>query len=307
MKKTLIKVTISAVLFFLLSQLVDFGELRQTIAGTEIRFFLLGMGVLAFNYVIGALRWGVLLGKDSPPFLVLLKFYFLGGFFNNFMPSSVGGDAYKMYRLGKNLGNGVQGVAATFMDRFVGLFALFCLSSLGMISFLGIKGVGVFLAFLVAVILGLWFLKFASSWHPKLAEFKNIIYSYRDKYAILLKAFALSFGVQICSVGAQLLAFRALGFYPPLGESFFVLPLINFIAFLPISFNGLGVQDVLFSRAFPMLGVAGGSAVAASLVYHAMRFVVSLVGGLLYALEAFGNGTPPSEEVEGSVPASSRV
>ncbi|MEA2020164.1 MAG: lysylphosphatidylglycerol synthase transmembrane domain-containing protein [Patescibacteria group bacterium] len=307
MKKTIIKVIVSVGLFFLLSRLVDFGELWQTIATANLAFFLLGAAVVAFNYFIGAVRWSVLLEEDSPSFLTLLKFYYLGGFFNNFMPSSVGGDAYKMYRLGKELGDGVQGIAATFMDRFVGLFALFCLSSFGLISFLGIRGLGVFLAFLVLAAIGLWFLKFASPWHPKIAEFQGLIYAYQNKYRVLLKAFLLSFGVQLCSVGAQLLAFRALDLYPPLGKAFFVLPLINFIAFLPISFNGLGVQDILFSRAFPLLGVAGESAVAASLVYHAMRFVISLVGGLIYALEAFGNGTPPPKEVEESVSTSSRV
>ncbi len=287
MKKTIIKIIISAGLFFLLSRLVDFGELRQTIVTANLTFFLLGAAVVAFNYFIGAIRWGILLDGDAPPFLTLLKFYYLGGFFNNFMPSSVGGDAYKMYRLGDELGDGVRGVAATFMDRFVGLFALFCLSSFGLISFLGIRGLGVFLAFIVLAGFGLWFLKFAASWHPKLGEFKVMIYAYRNKYSVLLKAFLLSFGVQLCSVGAQLLAFRALGLYPPLGKAIFVLPLINFVAFLPISFNGLGVQDILFSRAFPLLGVAGESAVAASLVYHAMRFVVSLIGGLIFALESF--------------------
>jgi len=201
------------------------------------------------------------------------------------MPSSVGGDAYKMYRLGKELEDSVRGVAATFMDRFVGIIALFCLSSFGLISFWGLKGFLGLILFSGGVVFGLWFLKVASSWHPVIEKFQRIIYSYRNRRDVLLKTLLLSFGVQFCSVGAELLAFRSLGFFPPLGKAVFFLPLINFVAFLPISFNGLGVQDGLFIFTFSRMGISEEGALSSSLIYHSMRLAVSLIGGVLYALE----------------------
>jgi len=287
MRKTLLKIAISALLFFLLSRLVDLSQLRGTISRVDPLFFALGCLIIILNYVVGAVRWQILIGKDSPKFLTLLKLYFLGAFFNNFMPSSVGGDAYKMYRLGKNLKDTVRGVAATFMDRFVGIMALFSLSCFGLVSFWGIRGLGALVLFACGVIFGLWFLKFASSWHPVIEKFQRIIYSYKDKHGVLIKAFLLSFGVQFCSVGAELCAFHSLGLHPPFGLSVFFLPLINFVAFLPISFNGLGVQDGLFVFAFSKVGIVREAALSASVTYHFMRLVVSLVGGLLYAMEGF--------------------
>ena len=287
MKKTLLKVLISAGLFFLLSRSVDLSQFRDEISQADPLLFVLGCLVIVLNYVIGAVRWGVLTGKGSPNFLTLLKFYFLGAFFNNFMPSSIGGDAYKMYRLGKELGDTVKGVAATFMDRFMGVLALFCLSSFGLLSFWGFKGLGVLILFVGGVLFGLWFLKFAARWHPLLEKFQRIIYSYKDQRGVLIKSLLLSFGVQFCSVGAELLAFYSLGIYPPLGQAIFFLPLINFAAFLPVSFNGLGVQDGLFIFAFAKVGIAREAALSASLVYHFMRLIVSLIGGLLYAAESF--------------------
>ena len=293
MKKTLLKIAISGLLFFLLSRLVDLSQLRETISQVDLLFFALGCLIIILNYVVGAVRWEVLIGEDSPKVLYLLKLYFLGAFFNNFMPSSVGGDAYKMYRLGKDLKDAVRGVATTFMDRFVGIMALFCLSSFGLISFWGLKGLGALALFVAGVIFGLWFLRSASSWHPVIEKFQKIIYSYKDKRKVLIKAFLLSFGVQFCSVGAELCAFYSLGLRPPLGQSVFFLPLINFVAFLPISFNGLGVQDGLFIFAFSKVGMAREGALSASVTYHFMRLVVSLIGGLLYAVESFRS---PKEE-----------
>ena len=295
MKKTLLKISISTFLFFLLSRLVDFGELKETISNADPLFFVLGILVVAVNYTIGALRWDVLVGKGSPGFVRLLKLYFLGGFFNNFMPSSIGGDTYKVYRLSKEINDPVRAAAATFMDRFMGVIALFSLSSFGLISFWGWRGMGGLLLFVTAVVFGLWSLKFAARWHPVLEKFQKIIYSYKDQREVLVKSVLLSFGVQVCSIGAELLAFRSLGFNPPLGQAVFFLPLINFAAFLPISFNGLGVQDGLFIFAFSKVGIGQEAALSVSVTYHFMRFMVSLVGGVIYAGESFGK--PPGKEL----------
>lgn len=297
MKKTLLKIAVSALLFFLLSRIVDFSQLKETISRANPVFFALACLTIILNYVVGALRWKALIGKDSPGILYLLKLYFLGAFFNNFMPSSVGGDAYKMYRLGKDLGDPMRGVVTTFMDRFIGILALFCLSSFGLISFWGIKGLGALVLFAGGIAFSLWFLKIASPWHKSIKKFKDMIYSYSDKSQrrILVASFLLSFGVQFCSVGGQILTFYSLNLWPPLGKSFFFLPLINFAAFLPISFNGLGVQDGLYIFAFSKVGISDTGALSSSITFHFARLVVSLIGGVLYAVEGFG-GLYPSEK-----------
>lgn len=285
--KLIFRLAVTLALFVLLSRLIDWRSFWQQITQANPVWAAAGVGFILLNYFIGAKRWQVLLNHASVGWGKLLYLYFLGAFFNNFLPSSIGGDGYKMYRVAALTGRKAEAVTSVFMDRVTGLFALFCLSVVGLVSFWGWRGLWLLVIFVAAAVGGFWFLGKAAKLHPFLDKIYQALRAYRHRRKDLLKAWGLSFGVQIGSVLAQVSAFYALGIKVPLAYSFFVLPLVNFIAFLPISVNGLGVQDGLFAFAYAPVGIATESAVAASLLYHALRFGVSLIGGLFYASENF--------------------
>jgi len=56
--------------------------------------------------------------------LYLFKLYFVGAFFNNFMPTSIGGDVYKVYKLGKKIDSPVVGFSSVFTERFFWNFSV---------------------------------------------------------------------------------------------------------------------------------------------------------------------------------------
>jgi len=70
----------------------------------------------------------------------------------------------------------------------------------------------------------------------------------------------------------------------PIFYAFFVFPVITLAGFFIPSLNGLGVQDVLYISFMGQVGVSESLAISASVLYHLSRLIVSLVGGVLYAM-----------------------
>ncbi|MFC1621916.1 lysylphosphatidylglycerol synthase transmembrane domain-containing protein [Patescibacteria group bacterium] len=107
MKKNLqliTKIVVSSVLLGIILWRVDKPMLVENIKLLDLRYVPFIFILIALNYIVGSFRWkALLIHKNSEHVTVpyLTSLYFIGAFFNNFMPTSVGGDVYKVYRLGK--------------------------------------------------------------------------------------------------------------------------------------------------------------------------------------------------------------
>jgi hypothetical protein len=202
------------------------------------------------------------------------------------MPTSVGGDVYKVVRLGKRLGNNTDAFAATFIERFTGVVALVCISSGALIKLLGIWGVLIFLAVLTSIPVGYIALGIVSKKIGKLQKIYDSISAYRKAPKVLLVAFLTSFIVQFCAIFAQYFIFKSVGANLSPFYAMFIFPVIILASFFIPSINGLGVQDALYIQliAQPTPGLDAGLALSASVLFHLSRLGVSLVGGVLYAL-----------------------
>jgi hypothetical protein len=86
------------------------------------------LGVLTYagGQWLSAWRWWLLLRpvRLDVPYLRMVAFYFIGMFFNIFLPTIVGGDAVKAILLARETGAPARSTMSVFMERNVGLFAL---------------------------------------------------------------------------------------------------------------------------------------------------------------------------------------
>ncbi|MFZ5424759.1 MAG: lysylphosphatidylglycerol synthase transmembrane domain-containing protein [Patescibacteria group bacterium] len=304
MKKTIIKISISVILFGIVLFNIDKNSLITNISKMNIAYIPLLIGFLVTNYLVSSVRWKkLLIHKDSHKVSVkyLAKLYFEGAFFNNFMPTSVGGDVYKIYKLGKKLGSTAHAFSSTFMERFTGVIALVLISYVGLFTALGtfislfptditsnellltIVKVLLFAGFWVAAFAGFIGLKIISLRVNKIKKIYDALMEYRGRYAVLGWAFLTSFIVQFLAVFTQYFIFKALGVDLPLMYSLFVFPVITLASFFIPSLNGLGVQDTLYIQLFTLIGVNKELALSASILYHIFRLLVSLIGGVIYA------------------------
>jgi len=108
---------------------------------------------------------------------------------------------------------------------------------------------------------------------------------YKDYPKVLFFAMFTSLIIQLLSIFTQYLAFRAVGIKLPVFYSLMAFPIITLAGFFIPSINGLGVQDMMYVSMFSFVGVSQGIAATVSITYHIVRMGVSLIGGILYALD----------------------
>jgi len=285
--KLLLKILVSGALLVIIFLRVDKESLIESIRILDLRYAPVIVLLLVLNYVVGAFRWKSLLvhkNSDSVGVPYLINLYFIGAFFNNFMPTTVGGDVYKVYKLGKKINSTVDSFSATFMERFTGVIALVLISVVSLVQLLGLWGAILLVGFILSILVGFIALSFLSSKYEKLKKIYDSIILYRKHKKVIFWAFITSFLIQLFAIFTQYFVFKALGIDLPITYAMFIFPIITLASFFIPSLNGVGVQDALYMRFFLTVGVVEPVSLSASIIYHLFRLGVSLIGGVLYGL-----------------------
>jgi hypothetical protein len=258
------------------------------------------------SVIMGAYQWHLLLkaGGIALPFAKTFKVYFVGLFFNNFLPAGVGGDVMKIYDVSRVGNDPHQVFAVTMLDRVIGIAGL-CLLALAA-SFLCLGATDlpnlrlyiVIFAGCVAPVLALILNKRLSRGVRKLfgritlgglgGRF-DIIFRHLGEYRrlrlLLMKLTVLAMGVQFLRVLTHVIAAQSLGIaITPLSFLvFFVfVPLLSLIMILPISINGLGVREGMGILLFTQIGFSREQALLMELITYAIMVVVSILGGIFF-------------------------
>ena len=97
----LLKVGIGIGLLVLLIGKIDFEQFKERMKQVPLQSYLLGVAIYMGGMAIRTLRWKLLLGavEEKLPLSMLIRFQFIGTFFNQFLPTSVGGDGVRVYFL----------------------------------------------------------------------------------------------------------------------------------------------------------------------------------------------------------------
>lgn len=280
----LLRIAVSGLALFLILRQVNLLEVLTYLKGANLIFLVASVGLIFLHYFISSYRWQGLArvkGIDISLF-ALVRLYFIGAFFNNFLPSIVGGDVVKAYKLTQMTEKKVDAAVSVFMDRFTGLVILVLISGVAFLYQFKLLAVGVSVALFLLGVLGIWLAPKLARLHPLLRKAYDSVMAYRGEREVLWRAAWTSFVVQVVAVTTEYLIFLALGIKVSYLYCLFALPLISVASMLPLSINGVGVQDALFVLFFSRVGVAQEAALAVSFVYHTLRLGSSLTGGVLY-------------------------
>jgi uncharacterized protein (TIRG00374 family) len=122
--------------------------------------------------LVGAscMKWGLFLRERGVVvgFHRLFRLYLVGSFFNNFLPSMVGGDLVRAYVLGKQIESHTHSLASVFLERFTGMIALVSLATLSFSFNSGMREEPV-VAVSIVVMGGACVALVAAVWNPRWA------------------------------------------------------------------------------------------------------------------------------------------
>lgn len=298
------KLVLGVTLLILLGWLVDWRRTIDMLLRSDPELVLLSGVVLFLGIVVSTVKWSRLVRVVCAPVELwpLLRAYWIGSFFNNYFPSSVGGDVVRVLALG-SLAPKAPIAASVLVERLTGVAALALLAAicLGLHTPAPIQ-LGIALWLLVAAITGaialIWFggarlpgmlarhgaraPRVVARVANKLARVATDVAAYRQAPGELMVALVWSVVFYGSLVLFQFLVLRAIGSSIDLGEAAVVAPLVPLVSLLPVTANGLGLAEGAFVLFYTQMGVPADQAFAAALLRRLVSTVLSMPGGLLW-------------------------
>jgi uncharacterized membrane protein YbhN (UPF0104 family) len=309
-----LKTVVSAgLIIYLLVFQVNVGQLWHVVRQARWGYLLAAMVLMIAGTALRAVRWQVLLQAldIEVPLRKLVHLYFVGTFFNIFLPTGLGGDAVKMAELARFTGRAPESIGTTLVDRATGLWVLFVLALLALpfsYALLPDGWLPVIALGTLTGVLGGWVVmatplipwlggKVRLPGQEKLERFYHSVSQLG--YPALGKACLVSLIFDLFLIVFNLLVAYGIGVDQPLGIFLLFTPLISFSLALPISVGGLGVREQTYILLFGALGVSDAAATAMSLANYVLTtLVIGLIGGMLYASE--GATTLAAKQADGN-------
>src|SRR5262249_17063443 len=127
------KISVSLVLLVLLFSRIDVGKLWATARLASVPWLLIALLVYGVNVVAAVWRWQLLLTAQRVQMTqrALLGSFLVAAFFNNFLPSNLGGDVIRIGDTARAAGSKTLATMVVLVDRGLGLMALVLVAALG--------------------------------------------------------------------------------------------------------------------------------------------------------------------------------
>jgi glycosyltransferase 2 family protein len=257
---------------------------------------------------ISSLKWWLLLRAAEQPvaYLWTVRTYLVGQFFSNFLPTSIGGDAVRVFRLNQLVGRLGLAIASVFVERITGLLALTIIgwAALGLnferfggnwqLRWAIICGLLAVSGGLLLVLSAPWTVGLLSrlplpnviDWRGKLRGMADALAQFYSDRGALALVLLLAFGYQLSWIAMNATAARALIMDVPWSFVALIVPISDIVGLIPIFFNNLGAREGIYTLLLGLLGLAAAPALALALLVFGLRLLVSLLGGVVLLLES---------------------
>ncbi len=256
------------------------------------------IGFPAFGYWVSMIRLRSLLEphKITLKRREIMRAQLMGSFFNQLLPTSIGGDAHRVWYLGKQTGQASIVFSAIFLARLLGVVSL-CLLAIGGIvlrpawlqevpalsyGVLAAGGIVVIAALVLALVTpivpahegALW-------WQRVLHKVTAALAQYRREPRVLCIALLLSMILQLEIVLQYWLFVWCLQIELNFYQLMVAIPMITLASMLPISFNGIGVREWVMIWICAPLGVERPDAAMVAMLFLAAQLLYAMIGGVV--------------------------
>jgi hypothetical protein len=271
---------------------------------------VLALFLLTVQVVLLAVRWRNISAACSAnlPFILALQISFIATFFNQVLPSTVGGDSMRIWLFARKGAGWASATYSVLIDRIAGVFVLAliviaCLPfSFSLIhdpiarAVLLVIGVGVITGTLVFVLIGQRFRQLFDRWRltRHLAAASRITVALCSSHRDAAIVFACSVAIHLITAAAAWCCAKAIASPVSFAQILFLMPPVLLIATFPVSIAGWGVRESSFMFAFAQAGLAQNDGLAISILFGAASFIVGMAGGIVWI--AYGLRLRPVQE-----------
>jgi len=297
-----LKILVSGGLLAVLLARVDLARLWHLSRTASIAWLAAALCVYFIGVVISVWRWGLLLEAQHVTVLfpTRLKSFLVAMFFNNFLPSNIGGDVIRIRDTAGPAGSKTLATTVVLVDRGLGLLGLVFVAASGatlaarMSAAIGPMAPGLLwgaLAAAIALAAPVLLLPHGiakllrplraihQEWvEERIERLTSALARFRDEPKALAACFAGAIVVQALIVGFYWAIAVALNLHVPLAHLAIVVPVSLVVQMLPMSVNGLGVREATFGFYFTQLGQPLESALALSFIGAALIMIFSTSG-----------------------------
>lgn len=291
----LIKISISLCLLFLLFKNVNPSETLRVISLITPYWLVLALALQLASSAVASFRWYLIMQRIGfpYPFSFYLRSYFKGVFFNQGLPTSIGGDGIRILDCSRNNGSTLNSFYGVFIDRIVGLAGLLLLNIGALLfnfSLLPRKIHYLLLGILVCLATGLVLLFFLRNFPfirkiKPLAMLGELSERYYQVYANswdTTQQLTLSVIIHLFAMTAFYVLGRGMGLDYPLQVYLILVPPVILLTILPISLAGWGVREGALVGFFLLIGADKSKVLSFSILYGLLLLVSSLPGLLAY-------------------------
>ena len=304
MLKALVRLSVSAALLYFVLRSIDLPAFWERVKSMNPAWILLALAAYAFTQSIAVWRWNRLLRAQHIEVerRRLTESIWVSMFFNNFLPSNIGGDVVRIADTAPAAGSKTLAMTVILVDRVLGLTALVIIAASGALvaTLLGVHIPGARWLWLASALgavaaisviampqlVGHALMPVRALNKPWLTEraqrLEDAVIRFRNAPAAVAGAFAGAMVVQITLVAFYLLTAEGLSVPLPIFLGAVLIPVSLVVQMAPVSINGFGVREAVFAFFFRRFGLPTDAAVALSLVSTGMVMGLSLVGGFFF-------------------------
>lgn len=294
----LIKVGVSLLLLYLSLRAVNLSALGERLSRIEMSWIAATLALLAVQVAAAAIRWRAIATQCGAqlPFGASLRISLIASFFNQVLPSTVGGDAARVWMLARRGGGWTSAAYSVLLDRGIGVFvlALLVIGSLPWTMTLvkdpiartvllaigggAVAGAIVFLSFGLARwrLLDRWLVT------RHLTEVSRAAWRLCRSAPALTTATAASFAIHLLTISATWCIVQSIDASANFSDLLFLIPPVLLITTVPLSIAGWGVREGSMIVAFGYAGLAPGDGLIVSVLFGLTSFAIGAIGGIVW-------------------------
>ena len=294
---------------------IDLGRTGHLLAHARVGWWLLACAIMAGSVWPLAWRWRELLAargvRERLPWLIRTSFVAYAA--GQVLPTSLGGDATRIYETSRrHRGSGAAAAATVILERGLGGATTLVLAAVGFAIAVGRYSVGGYLWLELALVIGTVVgavVLFSTRLHPLLHRVRPLLravrlerplrevyvalHSFRGDRGVLAGMFSLTLAVQAARVLAIWASGKAVGVDLSPRPYYVMGPLLFLVMLVPFTINGLAIRESFFVSFLGTLGVGADPAFSTGFLFFVVTIAVSLPGAAIVGWEAVRHTAEP--------------